>query len=144
MRRASSPSTSITSGRHHGKARAGGSPSAALSELQGRFAAFRQAHPTGTRIPKDLRQAALAALQRGVPPGLLYRTCGVGWGQLAAWKRAQAQAATLATPRAVVPSDVRILSVVDEPPKRPAPSHDLELRLGPWAISVRLLGSEQG
>lgn len=139
--RASSPSTTPTTSGRRGRPRASENPSPVLAELQARFAAFRQDHPTGTRVPEDLRQAALAALKRGVGSGALYRSCGVGWGQLEAWKRARA--ATLAKPRAIEPSDVRVLAVVDEPSK-PPPSRDLELRLGPWAIRVRLVDAEQG
>lgn len=139
MRRASS-STPITSGRR-GRPRASDNASPLLGELQARFAAFRQGHPTGTRVPEELRQAALVALKRGVGPGALYRTCGVGWGQLAAWKRGGG--ATSTKPRPVEPGDVRVLAVVDEP-RTPSPSRDLELRLGPWSIRVRLIDAEQG
>ncbi len=142
MRRTSSLSTSITSA-PRGRPRASDT-SPVLAELRARFAEFRQDHPARTRVPVELRQAALAALKRGVRPGALYRACGVGWGQIAAWKRARGS--TSAKPRAVEPSDVRVLSVVDDPRTAltSAPSHDLQLRLGPWAISVRLVDAERG
>jgi hypothetical protein len=111
---------------------------AVLDDLAGRFARFRQRHPRGTRVPVELRAAALAALQEGVGPGDLYRACGVSWGQVAAWKGR----ASSAKSGDAEPTDVRVFSVTDEPIRRPEPAtaagHELELRLGPWSVSVRL------
>ena len=110
----------------------------ALAELAGRFARFREEHPRGARVPEDLRAAALAALRQGVVPGHLYRACGVSWSQVDAWKRRAASA----EPRDEA-TDMRVFSVIDEPPidrpERVTPTeHELELRLGPWSVSVRL------
>lgn len=120
------------------RARAAGEPSA-LAELGKRFAQFRKEHPRGTRVPDELRTAALACL-REVAPAEVYRTCGISFAQVMAWKGAAAQ-------RREAP-DVRVFSVVDEeaaPCLAPrvtasvaAPA--LELRLGPWSVSVRLAG----
>jgi len=112
----------------------------ALVELGKRFARFRREHPRGTRIPDDLREAALVLL-REVAPADLYRSCGISFGQVMAWKEARAW-------RPESP-DVRVFSVVDEEavqrhalaaPATPATVPDLELRVGPWSVSVRLLG----
>jgi len=113
-----------------------------LTELAGRFARFRREHPRGSRVPGDLRAAALAVLRDGVPPGVLYRACGVSWSQVAAWK-AGGRAASAPPRQAEEAADVRVYSVVDEEPIRtPEPGlstrHDLELRVGPWSVSVRL------
>ena len=116
-----------------------------LAELAERFAQFRRGHRRGTRVPEDLRAAALAALQEGVAPGELYRACGVSWGQVMAWK---GRAPSGAKPRdAEKTTDVRVFSVLDEPPigsRDPAssPGSDLELRLGRWSVSVRLADPE--
>lgn len=112
-----------------------------LVALGKRFARFRREHARGARIPDELRTAALALL-REVAPAEVYRTCGVSFGQVMAWKEA-------AERRPETP-DVQIFSVVDdEPAARLAPSvaasaaaPALELRLGPWAVSVRLVELE--
>lgn len=112
-----------------------------LVELGKRFARFRQEHPQGTRIPDDLRAAALGLL-REVAPAEVYRTCGITFGQVMAWKEAEARRPTA--------PDVRVFSVVDEAAPRLAPQATtaavaaaapaLELRLGPWSVSVQLAG----
>jgi hypothetical protein len=119
---------------------------AQLVALGKRFARFRKEHPRGARVPDELRSAALALL-REVAPAEVYRTCGISFGQVMAWKEAQARGAAV--------PDVRVFSVVDEEetprlaPKAAdlAGAPELELRLGPWSVSVRLVGagpSERG
>jgi hypothetical protein len=117
--------------------RVGEDEPSALVKLGERFARFRREHPRGTRIPDDLRAAALALLREMVPADL-YRTCGISSGQVMAWKEANA--------RRTQSQDVRVFSVVDEAPvgrpepPLPAAEPALELRLGPWSVSVRLAG----
>jgi hypothetical protein len=124
----------------------GAGESSKLVALGKRFARFRREHERGARIPDELRSAALELL-REMAPAEVYRTCGISFGQVMAWKEAEAR--HLATP------GVRVFSVVDEEPApRLAPevtasaaAPALELRLGPWAVSVRLVGpapSERG
>jgi hypothetical protein len=113
----------------------------ALSEVAERFARFREEHPKGTRVPGDLRAAALAALREGATPGELHRACGVSWSQTVAWNTERRTAPAKRGRTAA--EDVRVFSVVDEQPARqlePTVSvgHELELRLGPWSVSVRL------
>ena len=119
---------------------------AQLVALGKQFARFRKEYPRGTRVPDELRSAALALL-RDVAPAEVYRTCGISFGQVMAWKEAQARSA-------LVP-DVRVFSVVDEAPRprlgpkvaESAPVPELELRLGSWSVTVRLVGagpSERG
>ena len=132
-----------------------GQGSFALADLAGRFARFRQEHPPRTRIPADLRAAALAALEKGAAAGDLYRMCGVSWSQVIAWRAAGGgRAPESAKPRgaegtgAGTGTGVRVFSVVDEKPvHRPEPrlrslagaaGPELELRLGPWSVIVRL------
>src|SRR5262245_50576744 len=83
--------------------------SAMLADVEARFARFRSEHPPGTRVPAELRDAALAALHAGVAAGALYRTCRISWSQLETWKAAQ-QSAIRTRPRSrrVAPTDVRI------------------------------------
>jgi len=117
--------------------------SSALADLQRRFAQFRREQPRGTRVPDDLRAAALVAEVKGVSPGAIHRSCGVSWSQLMAWKGARRSApAQRARRGAKSTPDVRVFSVVDDPIDRGAPTvsadNELELRLGPWSVSVRL------
>ena len=115
-----------------------------LAELAGRFARFRREQPRGARVPAELRAAVVAALGQGVRPGELQRACGVTWSQVMTWqaRRAGDQGAS----GSAGPTKVRVFSVVDEPREDPAEALEsmggrgLELRLGPWTVSVRLAG----
>ena len=109
----------------------------ATSPLAERFAHFRGHHPPGARVPQDLREAVLAALQQGLAPGELYRSCGLSWGQVAAWKANQREMSPATAAAAVTqePAGVRVFSVTDDP-QRGVP--ELELRFGPWSVCVRL------
>jgi hypothetical protein len=113
--------------------------SSELVELGKRFARFREEHRRGTRIPDELRAAALALL-REVAPSDLYRACGISFGQVMAWTEAEAR-------RRESPG-VRVFSVVDEE-VLPGPGASatasaaapaIELRFGPWSVGVRLTG----
>jgi len=117
----------------------------ALARLGRRFARFRSERSRGTRYPDKLRRAALALLAE-VEPDALYRTCGVSFRQVMAWKEATATRAV-----ASAPPKARVFTVVDrESEARGASSAELptvhaaetgvELRLGPWTVSVRLTG----
>lgn len=111
-----------------------------VDELTRRFATFRRNNPRHTRIPGDLRAAVVVAMRRGVTATRLRRACGLSTSQLARW-RASARAPSRST---VSSQHARVFSVVGEAPPRPpeptapSPAHDLELRLGPWSVSVRL------
>jgi len=116
-----------------------------LAELKGRFARFRREQPRGARVPQELRAAVVAALGQGVAPSELQRACGVTWSQVMTW-----QARRPGDRRGSVsaePTKVRVFSVVDEPRDDPAEAPEsmggggLELRLGPWTVSVRLAGA---
>jgi len=117
--------------------------SSLLADLERRFAQFRREQPRGARVPDDLRAATLAAEAKGVSAGAIHRTCGVSWSQLMAWKGARRSApAQRARRRAKSTSDVRVFSVVEDAIDRGVPTtsadNELELRLGRWAVSVRL------
>ena len=113
---------------------------AALIALTERFAQFRADRERGARVPGELRVAALAALRQGVTQGALLRGCRISWSQLDAWKRAAARA-SMKSQRAAG-EDARVFAVVDE--ARPVgeqaetAEHTLELRAGPWSVTVRL------
>jgi hypothetical protein len=117
--------------------------SARLSELKRRFEEYRRDHPRGARVPVDLKEATLAVLAKGVAAGAISRTCGVSWSQLMAWKGARrSPPRKRANRRAKSTPDVRVFSVVDAPIVREASAvsadNALELRFGPWSVSVRL------
>ena len=123
-----------------------GDGTSALAELGRRFARFRLEHRRGARFPDDLREATLAAL-REVAPAAVYRTCGVSYGQVMAWKAARrVSRAAPARAQEAEPADVRVFSVIDEEPVHglestvSATGPELELRVGPWSVSVRLAG----
>jgi hypothetical protein len=123
----------------------------ALEDLVDRFARFRSEHPRGTRIPADLRAGALALLDGGIAPADLHRTCGVSWSQVVAWRAAdQTVSAIVRTSEGGEKNaDARVFSVIDECSEGHADSaatsgSALELRVGPWSVSVRLADPAQG
>jgi len=120
-----------------------------LADLEVRFARFRAAHARGTRIPRELREAAVAAVRAGVAAGAIYRTCRVSWSQLETWKVGQ-QSAVRRRPRTrrAAPPDVRVFPVVDAKPTDAvavdSTEQELELRLGRWSLRVRLAEPARG
>ena len=122
-----------------GKTQDGASGPLALARLAKQFARFRSEHARGTRYPDELRQAVVGLLAK-VEPDTVYRACGLSFRQVMAWKDAHRvrPAQTLEAEAA----KVRVFSVVDEQPalgfdpRVEAP--EFELRLGPWAVTVRL------
>ncbi len=88
-----------------------------LADLEARFARFRAEHARGTRVPRELREAAVAAVRAGVAAGAIYRTCRVSWSQLETWKVGQQSAIRRRSrTRRAAPPDVRVFSVVDAKP----------------------------
>jgi hypothetical protein len=129
-----------------GRSRSVAAGPSALARLGKRFARFRLEHPRGTRYPDELRQAALALLGE-VEPDALYRTCGVSFRQVMAWKAACRPAGERAVE--FEPPGVRVFSVVDEEPvacaELPtvrAAETGVELRLGQWTVIVRVEGGQ--
>lgn len=117
--------------------------SSMLAALAERYSRFRQEHPRGARIPVELRTATLAALDAGVSTGELYKSCGVSWSQVVTWQ-GRSSSASQAAMDEDGPTDVRVFSVVDAPAvdggeaKATADGEaELELRLGPWSVTVR-------
>ena len=108
-----------------------------LRALQARLARFRAERGRGARVPTELRAAALAALREGASERAL-RSCGISWSQLDAWKRRAAR--DVAGSRRGAPKDVRVFSVIDEVHPVVGAEQVLELRAGPWSVTVRLSG----
>jgi len=113
-----------------------------VSSLRKRFARFRRAHKPHTRIPDELRAAAVAAVQRGVAPSILKMTCGVSSRQLGQWRPKTTKASV---PNGNRLDDVQVLSVVEHDalplkltPTSSAVDQELHLRLGSWSVSIRV------
>jgi transposase-like protein len=120
----------------------GAEASSALAALEGRFAQFREQHAPGTRVPEELRAAVFSALSEGVPVSALRRKCGLASSQIEGWK-ASHDGGSVRGRRET--AKVRAFSVVDDEVAGRAtpeavPEQALELRVGPWAVSVRLAG----
>ena len=119
--------------------------SLALSALAERFARFRGSHQRYARVPQELRAAALAVLRQGVPEGALRGACGISSSQLVTWMKRSADSSRAV---ASVAEAVGVFDVVDD--ARPggtqvgAAEQTLELRAGPWFMTVRFAGSEPG
>ena len=113
---------------------------ATVDELKERFAVFHREYPRNTRIPGDLRAAVIAAMRRDVSATRLRRACGLSTSQLARWLARDQDPA----PFPLRAQHARVFSVVGETPPRPPkptappPTHELELRIGQWSVSVRL------
>jgi hypothetical protein len=115
-----------------------------LAELRESFGRFRVQHPRGSRVPEALRRAVLAALGAGVAAADIRRVCGVTEAQVEHWGVWQGRASI--GPGAPARRAVREFKVVAGPGAEPngasVPGEpELELRLGPWAVSVRLIGT---
>ena len=115
-----------------------------LAEVRKRFKEFRGQHKRFTRIPDTLREAALEALDRGIAPAALRRRCGVTADQLVQWEKERQQARdggeslvdTTETPRTECFRVVDCEEANDDATTTAAPER-LELRIGPWAITIR-------
>jgi len=111
-----------------------------LENLRRMFATFRREHRPRARIPRSLREAALEAIQGGIPELSVRRACCISREQLDFWRRSQnASEQQLEQPE----RKARIFPVVDdgceicdgEAGQRVA--SELHLRVGRWEISIR-------
>jgi len=121
---------------------AGAETSPALAELGRRFALFRAQHGPGERVPDELRAAVFDALSEGVTVKDLRRECGLAGSQIDGWEGTRKRALVSGQRQS---AKVRAFSVVKDEPGEGAmpkatPEQALELRVGPWAVSVRLAG----
>ena len=117
-----------------------------LPELARRFAQFRAKRRRGTRIPEDLRTAALRALEAGVTQSELQRRCGVSSSMVQAWRAARTP--SVADERGAR-DEVRAFRVVgaegvDERTPASSPvAPELVLRIGTWSVTIRTTGTEE-
>ena len=110
-----------------------------LEHLRQRFAQFRREHLPGTRIPQELRDAALQALGSGTPKREVLRACRISPSQFELWRQRQ-RACTQGLE--LNGHNARVFPVVDEVPgvavgrASDHESRDLQLRIGGWAICI--------
>lgn len=108
-----------------------------LTNLAQRFAQFRSHNARFTRVPQELRAAVVRVMSAGVTVSALRCRCGVSSSQIAAW-----QASCEREEARAEPTQVRAFSVIDAAPSAGAlgvsSDETLELRLGPWSVSVRI------
>lgn len=128
-------------GKHHaGGGVRGSSDSVRVGGLRRSFAKFRREHEPRTRIPHSLRNAALCALQSGIPEFDVRRACGVTSDQLTQWRKRAKACTQKRGPEAL---DARVFPVVADMASSGVPhagghvEQELELRIGGWAVCVR-------
>lgn len=101
-----------------------------IQKLGAAFTEFRRTHKPGTRIPGALRAQVARALGQGVPGSRIQKVCRLSWIQIK--KMRSAGVAQRPMPR----QPPRVLSVLDEEVRRPAPSEVVEIGIGAWRVSV--------
>lgn len=114
-------------------------PKDILEQVRLSFEQFRRANKPRTRIPDELRQAAVDTLAQGVSMSALCRTCGLSSQQIADW---QPQPVAAVGQRPSEPA--RVFEIADDAgvaetatASKAGPDDTLELRLGDWAITIR-------
>ena len=106
--------------------------------LREQFAEFRRDHRPRTRIPANLRAAALAAIRQGLGRTEVRRACGVSSEQLDAWQRRQSSD-LLDANAPVERDDARVFSVLTDTatPVERNDEQPLEFRVNGWSITLR-------
>lgn len=118
-----------------------GGAAATVVDLGRRFDAFRKHNRRHAPIPAELRAAVARALSQGAEPVELRRACRLSGTQLERWS---AEVANVGSGSAAEPDAARVFSVVEDSPDSGARataavgSEPLELRVGPWSVSIRL------
>ena len=114
-------------------------PQEVLDQVRLSFEQFRRANEPRTRIPDELRQAAVEALEQGVSMATLRLVCGLSAKQVADW---QMPAIAPSGERPCEPA--RVFEIGADAGAGEAASvggaglnDALELRLGNWAITIR-------
>jgi hypothetical protein len=115
-----------------------------LEDLQRMFTEFRQAHRPRERIPDQLRDAMLEAIEVGMPEAEVLRACRISREILERWREVKMGIRRRARAKR---SKARVYPVVEE--GFPVPVHHvntreelskLQLQIGNWSISIRQSG----
>lgn len=105
--------------------------SPSLKRLQFDFSAFRRTRSGRCRIPMALKDAALEAIDTGIPSAKVAKACGLSSSQLWTWRKQRSAGMVPAT----------VLTVFDEPSVQPArlpQDIELQLQIGGWRLRLRL------
>ena len=115
-----------------------------LENLRRIFTKYRREHRSRARIAQSLRDAALDAIQSGIPEQSVRRACRISREQLGFWRRRQRVSEQgLGLPE----KEARIFPVVDdsretcEEDAGERAVSDLRLRVGQWEICIRQVES---
>lgn len=110
-----------------------------LEKVAKQFANFRQTHQKGTRIPQELREAVEKLAEEGISLTEVLPACGLTLWQYQRWHKSQ-HSDTKKKKQKSEPSEsaVRVFPVVNEDGGYSNRSQELELRLGPWSVSIKL------
>jgi len=115
-----------------------------LENLRRIFAKYRREHRSRARIAQCLRDAALEAIQSGIPERDVRRACRISREQLGFWRRRQRVSEQgLGLPE----KKARIFPVVDDSRETSDEGAEqsavsaLHLRVGRWAICIRQVES---
>ena len=115
-----------------------------LENLRRIFAKYRREHRSRARIAQSLRDAALEAIQSGIPEPKVRRACQISREQLGFWRRGQrVSEKALGMPQ----KNARIFPVVDDSREtcdeggEQRAASDLQLRMGRWEICIRQVES---
>lgn len=114
-----------------------------LEQLKRSYEKFHREHGRGTRIPQELRDAALAAVESGTLEGEVRRACHISRTQLGWWRRSQRASGGKFEPTEQQAKQARVFPVVDEVGgiavggAGEQEAHGVQLRVGRWEISIR-------
>jgi len=114
-----------------------------VEQLRRSYEKFRREHRRGTRIPQELRDAALAALEGGTTEGQVRRACRISRTQLGWWRRSERASGRKIEPSEQQAKQARVFPVVDDVGGIAVggagehEAHSVQLRVGRWEISIR-------
>jgi hypothetical protein len=115
-----------------------------LEDLQRRFTEFRQMHRPRERIPDQLRDAMLEAIDVGIPEAKVLRACRISREILGRWREVKKgikrRVRTKGTRARVYPVVEEKLSVPLHHVNAREEQSQLQLQIGSWCISIRQNG----
>jgi hypothetical protein len=113
-----------------------------LEEVAKQFAHFRQTHQKGARIPQELREAVEKLAEEGISLTEVLPACGLTLWQYQRWHKSQSNEIKKQKSESRE-SAVRVFPVVNKDSGYSDRNQELELRLGPWSVSIKLAGSSK-